>query len=105
MVVSMNLYNKGRFFEMNIKPLADRVVIKREEAEEKTKSGIVLPGQSKEAPQIARVLAVGPGKEDVKMEVAVGDLVIFSEYAGTKVKVDGEDVMIVSQRDILAVLQ
>ena len=62
MVVSMNLYNKGRFFEMNIKPLADRVVIKREEAKEKTKSGIVLPRQSKKTPQIARVLAIFPSR-------------------------------------------
>ncbi len=89
---------------MKIRPLADRVVIKREEAVEKTKSGIVLPGQSKEAPQMAKVLAVGPGKDDVKMEVAVGDLVIFSEYGGTEVKVDGETVIIINQRDILAVM-
>ena len=83
--------------------LAQGVIVAGEEF---FQPGEVAAGQQIEmVTQIARVFAVGPGKEDVKMEVAVGDLVIFSEYAGTKVKVDGEDVMIVSQRDILAVLQ
>lgn len=90
---------------MNIKPLADRVVLKKMEAEEKTKSGIVLPGSAKEQPQLAEVLAVGPGTEDVKMEVAVGDTVIFSKYAGTEVKYDGEEYLIASQKDILAVVK
>lgn len=91
---------------MNIKPLGDRVVIKRLEAEEKTKSGIVLPGQAKEQPQLAEVIAVGPGGmvdgKEIKMEVKVGDTVIFSKYAGTEIKIDGADYTIVSQRDILA---
>ena len=87
---------------MNIKPLADRVVLKKMEAEEKTKSGIVLPGSAKEQPQLAEVLA---GTEDVKMEVAVGDTVIFSKYAGTEVKYDGEEYLIASQKDILAVVK
>jgi Co-chaperonin GroES (HSP10) len=85
-----------------IKPLGERVVIKRVEAEEKTKSGIVLPGQAKEQPQMAEVVAVGPGTEEDKMELEVGDLVIFSKYAGTEVKYDGAEYTIMSQRDILA---
>ncbi|MBQ3964806.1 MAG: co-chaperone GroES [Firmicutes bacterium] len=85
-----------------IKPLGDRVVIKRLEAEEKTASGIILPGQAKEKPQMAEVVAVGPGTEDVKMELAVGDMVIFSQYAGTEVKFEGEEYTIMAQRDILA---
>lgn len=91
---------------MNIKPLADRVVIKMLEAEETTKSGIILAGSAKEKPQIAEVLAVGPGGvvdgKEVKMELAVGDKVIMSKYAGTKVKLDGEEYIILRQSDILA---
>jgi len=89
---------------MSIKPLGDRVLIKRLEAEEKTKSGIVLPGSAQEKPQMAEVLAVGPGTADVKMEVKAGDKVIFSKYAGTDIKMDGEDVIIMSQKDILAIV-
>lgn len=85
-----------------IKPLGDRVVIKRLEAEEKTASGIILPGQAKEKPQMAEVVAVGPGTEDVKMELKVGDMVIFSQYAGTEVKFEGEEYTIMAQKDILA---
>jgi len=94
---------------MNIKPLGDKVVIKRLEAEEKTKSGIVLPNQAKEQPQLAKVMAVGPGGvvegKEIKMEVKEGDTVIFSKYAGTEIKYDGEEYTIVSQRDILAVVK
>ena len=93
---------------MNIKPLGDRVVIKRLEPEEKTKSGIVLPNQAKEQPQMAEVLAVGPGGtvdgKEIKMEVAVGDVVIFSKYAGTEIKLDGTEYTIVSQKDILGIV-
>ena len=85
-----------------IKPLGDRVVIKRLEAEEKTASGILLTGQAKEVPQMAEVVAVGPGTEEVKMEVKVKDIVIFSQYAGTEVKYKGETYNIIAQRDILA---
>ena len=85
-----------------IKPLGDRVVIKRLEAEEKTASGIILPGQAKENPQMAEVVAVGPGTEDIKMELKVGDMVIFSQYAGTEVKFEGEEYTIMGQKDILA---
>ena len=91
---------------MNIKPLADRVVIKMVESEETTKSGIVLPGTAKEKPQYAQIVAVGPGGvvdgKEVKMEVAVGDKVIVSKYSGTEVKLDGEEYTILRQSDILA---
>ena len=94
---------------MNIKPLADRVVLKMLEAEETTKSGIVLPGQNKEKPQQAEVLAVGPGGmvdgKEIKMEVKVGDKVIYSKYSGTEVKIDEEEYIIVKQADILAIIQ
>ena len=91
---------------MNIKPLADRVVIKMLEAEETTKSGIILASAAKEKPQVAEVVAVGPGGvvdgNEIVMEVSVGDKVLISKYAGTEVKVDGEEYMILRQSDILA---
>ncbi len=94
---------------MRIKPLGDRVVIKRLEAEEKTKSGIVLPGSAKEKPQEAEIVAVGPGGlvdgKEVRMEVKVGDKVLFSKYSGTEVKLDGEEYTILSQNDILAIVE
>ena len=93
---------------MKIRPLADRVVVKMLESEETTKSGIVLPGTAKEKPQMAQVLAVGPGGvvegKEVKMEVQVGDRVIMSRYAGTEVKIDGEELTILKQNDVLAVV-
>ena len=92
---------------MKLVPLGDRVVLKQLVAEETTKSGIVLPGQSKEKPQQAEVVAVGPGgmvDKEVKMEVKVGDNVIYSKYAGTEVKLDEEEFIIVKQNDILAVI-
>lgn len=94
---------------MAIKPLFDKVVIKTIETDEKTASGIVLPGAAKEKPQLARVLAVGPGGtidgNDVKMQVKVGDTVLYSKYAGSEFKIDGEEVVIVSQSDILAIVE
>ncbi|CDI50617.1 co-chaperone GroES [Clostridium tetani] len=94
---------------MNIRPLGDRVVIKGIEIEETTKSGIVLPGTAKEKPQEAEVIAVGPGGivdgKEVKMEVKVGDRVLFSKYAGNEVKVDDIEYTILRQDDILAVLE
>ncbi len=91
---------------MTIKPLGDRVVIKMLETEETTKSGIVLPGSAKEKPQMAEIVAVGPGGmvdgKEIKMEVAVGDKVITSKYAGTEVKLDGQEYTILRQSDILA---
>ena len=93
---------------MKLKPLCDRVVIKQLEAEETTKSGIVLPSQSQEKPQQAEVIAVGPGGlvegKEVKMEVKPGDRVIYSKYAGTEVKLNEEENIIVRQNDILAVI-
>ena len=94
---------------MKLVPLSDRVVLKQLVAEETTKSGIVLPGQSKEKPQQAEVVAVGPGGvvdgKEVKMEVKVGDQVIYSKYSGTEVKLDDEEYIIVKQSDILAIIQ
>lgn len=94
---------------MKLVPLGDRVVLKELKAEETTKSGIVLPGQAQEKPQQAEVIAVGPGGvvegKEVKMEVVVGDKVIYSKYAGTEVKMDGEEYIIVRQNDILAVVK
>jgi chaperonin GroES len=91
---------------MKIQPLADRVVIKMLESEETTKSGIVLAGSAKEKPQIAEIVAVGPGGvvegKDIVMEVKVGDKVITSKYAGTEVKLDDEEYTILRQSDILA---
>ena len=91
---------------MTIKPLADRVVIKMLEAEETTKGGIILAGSAKEKPQIAEVVAVGPGGvvdgKEVKMELKVGDKVIMSKYAGTEIKLDGEEYTILRQSDVLA---
>ena len=87
-----------------LKPLADRVVIKMLENEETTKSGIILTGASKEKPQFAEVIEVGSGTEKVKMEVKKGDKIVVSKYAGSEVKYDGQDYLIVSQNDILAVV-
>lgn len=94
---------------MRIKPLGDRVVIKMLETEETTKSGIVLPGSAKEKPQVAEIVAVGPGGvfdgKEIKMEVKVGDKVLISKYAGTEVKFDGQEYTILKQSDILAVVE
>ena len=94
---------------MNIKPLADRVVIKMTEAEETTKSGIILTGGAKEKPQIAEVVAVGPGATEngklIPMEVKVGDKVLVSKYSGTEVKVDGTEYTILKQSDVLAIVE
>lgn len=94
---------------MKLKPLGDRVVIKHLEAEETTKSGIILTGAAKEKPQEAEVVAVGPGGvvdgEKVEMQVKVGDKVIYSKYAGTDVTIDKEEYVIVRQNDILAIVE
>lgn len=94
---------------MKMKPLADRVIVKMLEAEETTKGGIVLPGSAKEKPQVAEIVAVGPGGvvdgKDILMEVEVGDHVLLSKYAGTEVKVDGVEYTILRQSDILAVVE
>ena len=94
---------------MTIKPLGDRVVIKMTEAEETTHSGIVLAGSTKEKPQIAEIVAVGPGGivdgKEVKMELSVGEKVLVSKYAGTQVKIDGVEYTILSQSDVLAIVE
>ena len=94
---------------MTIKPLLDKILIQSEEAEETTKSSIVLAGPAQEKPQIARVVAVGPGGmvdgNEVTMTLKVGDRVIISKYAGTEVKIDGEEYTIVRQSDVLAVVE
>lgn len=94
---------------MKLKPLNDKVVLKHQESEEKTQSGIYLPDSAKEKPQEALVVAVGPGKcEDGKcmqMQVKEGDKVIYSKYAGTEVKLDGEEYIVVSQSDIIAIVE
>ena len=93
---------------MKIKPLADRVVIKMQEAEETTKSGIILAGSAKEKPEVAEIVAVGPGGvvdgKEVKMELKVGDKVLISKYSGTEVKLDDEEYTILRQSDVLAIV-
>ncbi len=96
---------------MNLQPLDDRIVVKPNEAEAKTASGLVIPDTAKEKPQLAEVLAVGPGRrsdhsgEIIPMDVKVGDTVVFSKYGGTEITVDGEDVLVLNARDVLAILK
>ncbi len=94
---------------MKVKPLGDKVVIKKLQAEETTKSGIVLTSNAQEKPQIAEIIAVGPGGVvdgcEIKMEVKVGQKVIIRDYAGTAVKIDGEEIIVVRQDDILAIVE
>ncbi len=94
---------------MKLVPLGDKVVLKQLKAEETTKSGIVLPGQAQEKPQQAEVIAVGPGGlvdgKEVKMQVKVGDKVIYSKYSGTEVKLDNEEYVVVKQNDIVAIVE
>jgi chaperonin GroES len=93
---------------MNLQPLEDRIVVRPAEAEETTISGLVIPDTAKEKPQQGEVLAVGPGRraensgELIPMDVAVGDIVIYSKYGGTEIAIDGEDVLVLSSRDVLA---
>jgi chaperonin GroES len=101
--------NKRRLFIMKLVPLTDRVVLKQLEAEETTQSGIILPGSAQEKPQEAEVIAVGPGGvvdgKEIVMQVKAGQKVIYSKYAGTEVKLEGEEYIIVRQNDILAVVE
>jgi chaperonin GroES len=90
--------------EVKIKPLADRVLVEPQAAEEKTKSGIIIPDSAKEKPQKGKVIAAGPGSKDEKMEVKVGDIVLYGKYAGTELNLDGKDYLIMRQSDILAVI-
>lgn len=89
---------------MNVKPLSDRVVILPNPAEEKTAGGLFIPDTAKEKPLAGKVVAVGPGTSDVKMEVAVGDTVLYGKYAGTEIHIDGEDYLIMKQSDIMAIV-
>ena len=93
-----------------LRPLGERVVVKVLQSEEKTKGGIVLPDTAKEKPQEAEIIAIGPGKmlEDgtrAKMEVQVGNKILFSKYAGTEVKIEGEEYLVISEKDILAIVE
>lgn len=90
--------------DVKIKPLADRVLIEPQEAELKTASGIIIPDSAKEKPQKGTVVAAGPGNKDEKMEVSVGDTVLYGKYAGTELTIDGKDFLIMRQSDILAVI-
>ena len=96
---------------MNLKPLEDRIVVRPKEAEETTVSGIVIPDTAKEKPQQGDVLAVGPGRrseqtgEVIPLDVKVGDVVVYSKYGGTEITVDGEDVLILNGRDVLAITE
>ena len=95
---------------MNVRPIADRIIVRRVEADQKTKGGIVLPDTAKEKPKEGKVVAVGPGKildngETSPMSLKEGDKVIFSSYAGTEVKIEGEDYLIMKEDDVLAVLE
>lgn len=94
---------------MKIRPLQDRVIVKRIEEDEKTKGGIIIPDTAKEKPQQGKIVAVGPGRvsdsgEKVAMEVKVGDIVLYGKYSGTEVTIDNEDLLIMRESDILAVL-
>ena len=97
--------------KVGLKPLEDRVVVQADEAEETTASGLVIPDTAKEKPQQGEVLAVGPGKrseqtgEIIPLDVKVGDTVVYSKYGGTEITVDGEDLLILSSRDVLAVVK
>lgn len=89
---------------MNVKPLSDRVLVLPDPAEEKTAGGLYIPDTAKEKPLAGKVVAVGPGTAEVKMEVAVGDTVLYGKYAGTEIHIDGEDYLIMKQSDIMAIL-
>ena len=96
---------------MNLKPLDDRIVVKANEAEERTASGLVIPDTAKEKPQQGSVLAIGPGRrseqtgEIIPLDVKVGDTVVYSKYGGTEITVDGDDLLILSARDVLAIVK
>lgn len=90
--------------KVNIKPLADRVVIEAAAAEEKTAGGIIIPDTAKEKPQRGKVVAVGTGKKDEPITVKVGDIVLYGKYAGTEIQVDGKDLLIMRESDIFAII-
>ena len=90
---------------MKIKPLADRVLVKNDKAETKTTAGIIIPEAAQEKTQTASVIAIGPGTEDEKITVKVGDRIMYDKYAGTQIKIDGEDHLILKMSDIIAVIE
>jgi len=90
--------------QVKIKPLADRVLVEPQAAEEKTASGIIIPDSAKEKPQRGKIVAAGPGTKDEKMEVKVGDVVLYGKYAGTELTIDGKDYLIMRQSDVLAII-
>jgi len=90
--------------QVKIKPLADRVLVEPQAAEEKTASGIIIPDSAKEKPQRGKIVAAGPGTKDEKMEVKVGDAVLYGKYAGTELTIDGKDYLIMRQSDVLAII-
>ena len=90
---------------MTIKPLSDRVLVKPNPAEEKTASGLFIPDTAKEKPLMGKVVAVGPGTAEIKMEVKVGDMVIYGKYAGTELSHEGEDYLVMKQSDLIAVVE
>jgi chaperonin GroES len=90
--------------KVNIKPLADRVVIKPSAAEEKTAGGLIIPDTAKEKPQKGTVVAVGPGKKDEPLTVKVGDVVLYGKYAGTEISIDGDDYLIMRESDLVAIV-
>ena len=89
---------------VKIKPLADRVLVEPLAAEEKTSSGIIIPDTAKEKPQKGTIMAVGPGTKDEKMEVKVGDIILYGKYSGTELSIDGKDYLIMRQSDVLAII-
>lgn len=97
--------NKKKYKVMTVKPLSDRVLILPNAAEEKTASGLIIPDTAKEKPLAGKIIAAGPGTEDVKMEVKAGDEVLYGKYAGTEITVDGVKYLIMKQSDILAVIE
>lgn len=90
--------------KLNIKPLADRVLIEPAAAEEKTSGGIIIPDTAKEKPQKGKIVAVGPGKKDEPMTVKVGDLVLYGKYAGTEINIEGNDYLIMRESDVVAII-
>ncbi|GIV39981.1 MAG: 10 kDa chaperonin [Thermonema sp.] len=104
MSAAVETKNTNNMTQVNIKPLADRVVVEPLPAEEKTKAGIIIPDTAKEKPQEGVVVAVGPGKKDEPMTVKVGDRVLYGKYAGTEIHIDGKDYLIMRESDIYAII-
>jgi chaperonin GroES len=107
--IEIELINRRRMKKMKIRPLNDRVIVSRMEEEQKTAGGIIIPDTAQEKPQEGKIIAVGPGKQDddgkrIPLEVKEGDRILFSKYAGTEIKIDGEDHIFMKEDDILGIL-